>query len=198
MENEETDIKPLLDISESNTAKPSNSNNSTITKKWSPGSWQDGNRQSAFQPYKQQQQQTSLCTVLTNLQRGNTQADTPVPQSIDINFHTRAGKGEITQEYIRKEKCIDLLDNNDLTPLHWAAAYGQTNSVQLLLLNGAQIDQIGPEGETPLLLAANGGHHDIVKILINKKADVNKVDDVCLKNFCIHAIWYILKMLICF
>lgn len=166
---EDKDIKPLLDVSPiMNGLGPSN------IKKWLPGSWQDATRKSAFQPYKQ----TPLCTVLTNLQRGNTQAETPVPQPKDINFHTRAGQGEITEEDINNEKCVDICDSNGLTALHWAAAYGQINSVQLLLKNGAVLDKLGPEHETPLLLAANGGHHDVVRLLLSKGADVNHTDDV--------------------
>ncbi|XP_044263447.1 ankyrin repeat family A protein 2 isoform X2 [Tribolium madens] len=130
-------------------------------KKWSPGSLQDANRKSAFLPYRQ-----SLCTVLTNLQRGNTQAETPVPQSADINFHTKAGQGEITENDIDCEKSVDVCDCHGLTALHWAAAYGQYNTVQLLLANGAEIDKRGPEEETPLTLAASGGHHDVIRLLL--------------------------------
>lgn len=64
----ELDIKPLI------TPNPSHLTNGlglqpslpTSSTKWLPGSWQDANRKSAFQPYKQ----TPFCTVLTNLQRG--------------------------------------------------------------------------------------------------------------------------------
>lgn len=57
---------------------------------------------------------------------------------------------------------MDVEDSNGLTALHWAAAHGQVNSVHLLLTHGAKVDVTGPEGETPLLMAANGGHHDVV------------------------------------
>lgn len=65
-----------------------------------------------------------------------------------------------------------------MTALHWAAAYGQFTSVQLLLANGAEVDVLGPEGETPLLMAANGGHHDVVRLLLNEGANVNHMDNV--------------------
>lgn len=142
-------------------------------KKWSPGSWQDANRKSAFLPYK-----PLHCTVLTNLQRGNTQAETPVPQASDFSFHSRAGQGEITDVDIKCQVAIDATDSNGLSALHWAAAYGQLTSVELLVAYGAAIDKLGPEGETPLLLAANGGHHDVVRFLLNNGADVNHTDHV--------------------
>lgn len=178
--NEELDIKPIIAPNASFVANGiglsaniSNNIGSANAQKWFPGSWQDANRKSAFQPYKQ-----TLCTVLTNLQRGNTQADTPVPQLSDINFHTKAGQGEIAEIDIKNESLVDTCDEHGFTALHWAASYGQINSVQLLIANGAEVDKLGPDGETPLLLAANGGHHDVVRLLIEKGANVNHIDDV--------------------
>lgn len=94
---DEKDVKPLIipgttEVSAgggSSTSIGLSPNLVTGSKKWSPGSWQDGNRKSAFLPYK-----PTLCTVLTNLQRGNIQAESKVPQPADLNFHTRAGQGK--------------------------------------------------------------------------------------------------------
>lgn len=170
IEEEPVDIKPLFlpNLYQSSDEEESNS-----AKKWSPGKWQDANRKSAFRPYKQQ-----VCTVLTNLQRGNTQAETPIPQETEVGFHTRAGQGEITAEDIKNEPSIDVRDSNGLTALHWASAYGQLMSVTLLYQSGAKMDCDGPEGETPLLLAASGGHHDVVRYLLNEGALVNQLDHV--------------------
>ncbi|XP_064211478.1 ankyrin repeat family A protein 2 isoform X1 [Tribolium castaneum] len=168
---DDKDIKPIIAPKCEMGLSP---NLSSGPKRWSPGSLQDANRKSAFLPYRQ-----SLCTVLTNLQRGNTQAETPVPQSADINFHTKAGQGEITEHDIDCEKSVDVCDCHGLTALHWAAAYGQYNTVQLLLANGAEIDKMGPEEETALTLAASGGHHDVIRLLIDKGADVNHPDHLC-------------------
>lgn len=170
---EERDIKPIINPHPNSTVINVSPEASTGPKKWSPGSWQDGNRKSAFQPYKQ-----NLGTVLTNLQRGNTQAETPIPQEADINFHTRAGQGEITEADIKSETSVDVLDNDGLSALHWACAYGQITTTQLLISCGAEIDRLGPEGETPLLLAASGGHHEVVRLLLNEESNVNHVDDV--------------------
>ncbi|XP_030764218.1 DNA-binding protein RFXANK isoform X2 [Sitophilus oryzae] len=146
------------------------------TQKWSPQSLHDKNRKSAFQPYRQR---ASSTTVLTNLQRGNTQAETLVPQKIELNFHTKAGQGELTEQDILKESDVDITDENELTALHWACAYGQYNAVELLISYGADVNKLGPEEESPLILAASGGHHDVVKLLLTSKADVNHVDHLC-------------------
>lgn len=97
---DEKDIKPIIIPGTAGTTTSSAVNTGSAgiglsprlvsgSKKWSPGSWQDGNRKSAFLPYK-----PTLCTVLTNLQRGNIQAESKVPQPADLNFHTRAGQGK--------------------------------------------------------------------------------------------------------
>lgn len=54
--------------------------------------------------------------------------------------------------------------------------------MQLLLAHGTDIDVLGPEGETPLLMAASGGHHDVVRFLLNEGANVNHMDNVIKRN----------------
>lgn len=143
---------------------------SDLRLRW-PGSWQDGSRRSAFQPYKP-------TTVLTNLQRGNIPTETPVPEEADVGFHSRAGQGEITEGDIDHENDVDALDGNGLTALMWASAYGQVPTVQLLLKHNALVDRVGHEGETALHYAAAGGHSDVVRILLTEGAQVNHTDDV--------------------
>ncbi|CAG9766314.1 unnamed protein product [Ceutorhynchus assimilis] len=152
------------------------SSSSTTPQKWSPQSLQDKNRKSAFQPYK-------LCststTVLTNLQRGNTQAETLIPKTAELTFHMKAGQGELTTQDILKEDDVDVLDDKGLTALHWSSAYGQYSTVELLLNHKADVNKLGPDEDTPLIFAASGGHHEVVKILISSGADVNHVDHLC-------------------
>ncbi|CAG9862038.1 unnamed protein product [Phyllotreta striolata] len=171
--NEEKDIKPFLPTL--NRGSMDLSNIVSGPKKWLPTGLQDGNRKSAFLPYKVY----SCNTVLTNLQRGNTLAENPLPQSTEVNFHMKAGQGELTEADVLKERDVNVKDANNLTPLHWACFYGQINSVQLLVEHGADINELGPEEETPLILAAAGGHHDIVRFLIAHGADVNHTDHMC-------------------
>ncbi|KAJ8962898.1 hypothetical protein NQ318_001309 [Aromia moschata] len=157
---EEKDVKPI--IFPSPTTKSTDTFNLSPSlvsgpKKWSPRSLQD---------------------VLTNLQRGNTQAETPVPQITEIDFHVRAGQGELTEQDIINETNVDIHDKNGLTALHWASAYGQFSTVQLLLKHGASVNKLGPEEESPLILSASGGHHEVVRLLITSNAKVNHVDHV--------------------
>lgn len=73
---------------------------------------------------------------------------------------------------------IDVVDNYGYTPLHWACHYGQLCSVQVLLDCGANPNKQAPDMISPLLLAASGGHHEIVRLLLLKGADVNHMDIV--------------------
>ncbi|XP_014205603.1 ankyrin repeat family A protein 2 [Copidosoma floridanum] len=157
--------------------KPGNVNVSSCksepleTKKhWAPGAWQDATRKSAFQPYKPP-------TLLTNLQRGNTQTEILLPYGTgDVTFYTMAGQGELTADNIHAGS-VDTLDDNGLTGLMWAAGYGQLSSARLLLQAGANQNKKGSQGQTPLHFAAASGHHDLVRLLLNHGANPNACED---------------------
>lgn len=130
-----------------------------------------GKRKSAFQPYK------PTTTVLTNLQRGNTQAN--ISREIKLNFHEKTAQGEITPEEVNAELDeVDEIDEKGFTALHWACYYGQLASASVLINCGAEVNKEAPEGVTPLLLAAAGGHNEIVRLLLQRGAKVNHTDIV--------------------
>ncbi|KAH8329501.1 hypothetical protein KR074_012155 [Drosophila pseudoananassae] len=133
----------------------------------------DAKRKSAFLPYRPQS------TVLTNLQRGNTEA-TFCPVEVSLSFHERAGQGEITDEQVTAERGrhpdIDFKDGHGFTALHWAASYGQLVSVQLLVTAGANVNFMAPDLVSPLLLAAAGGHNEIVRFLLDHGAESTHMD----------------------
>lgn len=132
-----------------------------------------GKHKSAFLPYRPQ------ATVLTNLQRGNTEA-TFCPVEVKLSFHERAGQGEVTSEQIFQQKLtnIDEKDSMGFTALHWACYYGQLATVQCLIEVGANINEEAPEMVTPLLLAASGGHHEVVRLLLERGANYKCMDIV--------------------
>lgn len=76
------------------------------------------------------------------------------------------------------EPNVDSFDENGLTALMWASAYGQFPIVAALLQSGAKADLENPQGQTSLLFAAFGGYHEVVRILMMNGANVNHVDNV--------------------
>ncbi|XP_012260957.2 DNA-binding protein RFXANK-like [Athalia rosae] len=137
---------------------------------WAPGAWQDATRTSAFQPYKPP-------TLLTNLQRGNTQTEIPqLYEGSGVTFHILAGQGELTPNDVQPGT-VDIPDEKGLTGLMWAAGYGQLGSARQLLNAGADKNYRGLDGETPLHLAAAYGHHDLVKLLLNNGSQPDPSDD---------------------
>ncbi|UNE35900.1 ankyrin repeat domain-containing protein [Vermiphilus pyriformis] len=81
------------------------------------------------------------------------------------------------------KKMVDLLiklnadvnvgDNNDCTPLMYAAQEGKIDIAQLLIDAKVDLKMRNTIGDTPLLLALARKHLEMVKMLINAGADVN-------------------------
>ncbi|MDY7572904.1 ankyrin repeat domain-containing protein [Actimicrobium sp. CCI2.3] len=63
------------------------------------------------------------------------------------------------------------------TALHYAAAVGANDIVQLLLDRYAYIDAESPNKTTPIMMAARSGHILTVKLLLDEGADVTLKND---------------------
>ncbi len=63
-------------------------------------------------------------------------------------------------------------------PLHYAAAIGSNEIVQLLLDKSAYIDAESPNKTTPIMMAARGGHIYTVKLLLDEGADATLKNDL--------------------
>lgn len=62
------------------------------------------------------------------------------------------------------------------TALHWAAFYGKSEVVEILIKNGADVNAIGKFGQSPLLCAVCNNYENIVLKLIESGALVNQQD----------------------
>lgn len=56
------------------------------------------------------------------------------------------------------------------TPLFWAILYGETEVVKFLAGKGADVNSVAENGKTPLSVATEAGHEEIVEILKNHGA----------------------------
>ncbi|XP_022085508.1 uncharacterized protein LOC110976494 isoform X2 [Acanthaster planci] len=74
---------------------------------------------------------------------------------------------------VREGASIDATDNEDATPLYWAACGGHSEICRLLLSKGADTNLAVQWGSTPLHAAADRGHTDCIKYLLRYGADIN-------------------------
>ncbi|KAJ8358548.1 hypothetical protein SKAU_G00150730 [Synaphobranchus kaupii] len=75
--------------------------------------------------------------------------------------------------------CLLQENRRKWTPLHVAAAIGQTDCLRLLVKSGEKADLADitdARGETPLMLAVLGGHTDCVSLLLERRAQPDAGD----------------------
>ncbi|XP_068776005.1 DNA-binding protein RFXANK isoform X2 [Struthio camelus] len=116
--------------------------------------------------------------TLTNRQRGNEVS--ALPATLDtLSIHQLAAQGELSQlkEHLRKgENLVNKPDERGFTPLIWAAAFGEIETVRHLLEWGADPNALAKERESALSLASMGGYTDIVIMLLERNVDINIYD----------------------
>ncbi|MFC2161028.1 ankyrin repeat domain-containing protein [Acidobacteriota bacterium] len=80
------------------------------------------------------------------------------------------------KELLKKDPELANAKNiSGLTPLHYAALYGNKNVVELLISNGADIQMKLNDGTMPLHLAVGHGYVDIARLLIANGADIHSL-----------------------
>ncbi|HYD60097.1 MAG TPA: ankyrin repeat domain-containing protein [Noviherbaspirillum sp.] len=106
--------------------------------------------------------------------------------NIDLEAKTRNGDNALMIACFKKNKrAVDALlakgaevNRPGWTPLHYAAAIGHNEIVQVLLDKSAYIDAESPNKTTPLMMAARGGHILTVKLLLDEGADATLRNDL--------------------
>ena len=101
-------------------------------------------------------------------------------------FHREILRDEMVLDYAikkrNKEKIKIILSTGMLSltkanSLSQVSCYGDTESAQLLIDGGAEINRMDRNGYTPLHYAALHGNKDVALLLIKHGADINKIND---------------------
>lgn len=72
---------------------------------------------------------------------------------------------QMTKSLLRGGAEVNVAQEGGWTPLHQAAAHGQTAIVKMLLEHGADSEAKSRDGRTPLEMAANGAHKEAEQLL---------------------------------
>jgi len=79
---------------------------------------------------------------------------------------------------------------SEMTPLMYASRYGYIGMMKLLISAGANLEALGNNGETPLILAVIGNSYEAVELLIRSGANVD-VRDSSGNTVLMHAAMFI-------
>lgn len=82
---------------------------------------------------------------------------------------------ELTKIMLKGEIDINHQSPSGLTALHYAAAEGSYECVELLIDNGAEVELVDSQGCSALDFAVRGGHFDCASCLIRAGAEIKKI-----------------------
>lgn len=94
-------------------------------------------------------------------------------QASNTSLGTAAKNGDlerVTAAIKSGAKVNGPMDENERTPLMWAAAYGHLKVVEVLVQAGARINDKDYRGGTALTYARAGAHDNVIKFLESKGA----------------------------
>ena len=117
----------------------------------------------------------------TDVDLSNKHGETPLMiASIDGNL-------PVVKALVQQRKA--LIDHVGWTPLHYACAKGHFDVAQYLLMNGAAVDALSPGDTTPLMMAVQSGNEPLIKLLLDKGADLQIRNSVGLSAIDIAVIY---------
>ena len=114
-----------------------------------------------------------------HFQQAGEKADKELGENTLQICNTKAQKFLLWYRILRKHRPYDYLPTENNSDLLIACYFGLTSVVQLLLWNKPNIDIESKDTEydrTPLLWASKIGHVEVVKLLLDKEADINTAD----------------------
>ncbi|MDC0065849.1 ankyrin repeat domain-containing protein [Verrucomicrobia bacterium] len=99
----------------------------------------------------------------------------PTAKAPDISIHDAAliGNIEAVKQHLAAGTDVNAKDEEEWTPLLYAASEGHKEIVELLITEGADVNAKDVDEWTPLHWAVNQGHKETAELLLAKGADVN-------------------------
>lgn len=97
----------------------------------------------------------------------------PLPLCSSLMAAVQAQDLAMTQSCIQAEQDVNMPDAKGLSPLNYAAAYGNIEIVEELIAAGADVNFQDPWGMSSLHAALKEGHEDVVIMLLEHGASVN-------------------------
>ena len=105
-----------------------------------------------------------LSNPKTDVDLSNKSGETP------LMIASIQGNLALVKTLVLKNKA--MLDHIGWTPLHYACAKGHLEVAEFLIANGALVDSVSLDGTTPLMMAVQSGNEQLVKLLLDKGANL--------------------------
>ncbi|CAL1291481.1 unnamed protein product [Larinioides sclopetarius] len=85
-------------------------------------------------------------------------------------------KHRLTDLLIREEVTVDFSFDNEVSPFHLGAVYGDANFVNYCIQKGCHVDTRVKSGSTALHLATMSSREEVIKILLDNGSDIDAED----------------------
>ena len=99
------------------------------------------------------------------------------PQERWLRLTANEGLVETVRALVEAGAEVNHADNEGLTALHGAAAYGHVEVTKALLEAGAEVNRADNEGYTALHRAAENCHVEVIKVLLEAGAEVDHANN---------------------
>ena len=97
------------------------------------------------------------------------------PEVVFFNAVADNDVDELTRIMHKEEIDVNHQSPSGLTALHYAAAEGSFECLQLLIEYGAEVELVDLQGCSALDFAVRGGHFDCASFLIKAGAEIKKI-----------------------